>query len=208
MSEVTDEVLDILEKHPWEETVPRLVLHALHKMKRLYWQGVWGGPAPGGVEAEDLVQKSVEKVLSGKRSWDSSAQPDFFNYLKGVVDSEISHLVEEWENRFLRRETVLEGESGANEGFFTKVPCSNPGPEEVLLEKERERLSEQFFWEFFDYLKETPLLQKLLECISEGIDKRSEIAKKIGIPTKEYDNQKKQIQRRYRSFKEKKCGVK
>lgn len=211
MTEITDEVLDLLEKHPWDDTIPRLVYYVLKKMKRLYWQGIFGGPAPGGVEAQDVVQKSIEKVFTGRRSWNPDTHPDLFDYLESVIDSEISHLAEEWENRIFRREEWLPGtaeEKEKDDDPFDRLQSSNPGPEKILLEKEKEKLSEQLFWEFYESLAEHPKLQKILECISEGAIKRSEIAKATEVSTKEFDNLKKQLQRRLRSFIDSRQGEK
>ncbi len=205
MSGLSDEALDILSSHPWEESIPRLVQHAIGKMKRLYWQGVFGGPTPGGVEAQDLVLGSIKKVLDGTRAWDPHSQPDLFLYLKSVIDSEVNHLADSWENQHVFREATLSGkldDEGNVAEFWNLLDCPNTDPEVALLEKERERLSEEFFWAFYEFLEGTPLLQTILECIAEGLDKRSEIAGKMGISVKEFDNLKKQLQRRLKSFQD------
>lgn len=209
MPEMTEDALARISEHPWEETIPRLVRHALQKMRRHFWQGIFGGPTPGGKEAQDLVMGSITKVVEGERFWDPEDQPDLFFFLKSVVDSEISHLVEGFENRRVFREAALSnkgGEEGEMPGFWETVSCPNPGPEAVLLHKERERLSERFFWGFYEHLSDSPILQKMLECILEGCVKRAEIAEGMGIPVKEFDNLKKQVQRRLKSFQEQGSG--
>ncbi len=209
MPELSEEAWALISEHSWDETLSKLVLHAFHKMRRHFWQGVFGGPAPKGKDAEDLVMESITKVIEGDRSWDPVEQPDLFLYLKSVVDSKISHLVEGWENRHCFREAALSGgENGEGDrpGFWDTVVCTNPSPEAALLLDEREQLSERFFWGFYEFLDESPKLQKMLECISEGCFKRAEIAEKMGVPVKEFDNLKKQIQRRLKSFQEQGSG--
>lgn len=211
VAELTDKELGLLSEHPWDDTIPRLVHHASRKMKRLFWQGIFGGTAPGGKEAKDLVMEAIRKVFEGDRSWTPEDHPDIFLFLKAVIDSDISHLVEGWENRHLFREATLSGKDkreGERPGFLDTVSCPNPGPEVALLNKEMERFSEKFFWGFYEELDGSPNLQKMLECISEGFFKRTDISEKMGIPVKEFDNIKKQIQRRLKSFQEKETGGK
>lgn len=209
MADVADDVLKLLASHPWGETVPRLTKYALEKMRRRYWQGVFGGPAPGGAEAKDIAQASIEKVLKGQREWDPVRQPDLYEHLRGIVDSEISHLVESWENQNLLSEAALSPKADAERGtpsVLNDCPSPELSPEAALLEKERERLSEEFFWDFFEFLAENPLLQAILECLMEGIDKRSDIAAKMAIKTKEFDNLKKQLRRKLKAFQEQRAG--
>jgi len=209
MAEVSDEILDLLISHPWDDTVPRLVWHATRKMRLLYWQGLWGGPAPGGVEAADIVQRTIQKVFSGDRRWDPDWHESLFDYLVGVIDSEVSHLVESWENKYLFKEAVLPEYPDVQWETFSYWDClcfPGPSPETILMEKERQRLSEKFYKEFYDFLEESPPLQTLVECIAEGLEKRSDIAARMDIDVREFDNYKKQLRRRLRSFQEQEAG--
>lgn len=205
MPEISRDALDLIEQHPWDETIPRLVLHASRKMKKLFWQGIFGGPAPRGQEAKDLVMDCIITVIEGERSWDPAGYPDLYLFLKSVLDSKINHLAEGWENRHFFSEAALsgrEGESGERPAFLNTIACQNPGPEALLLLKEREQLGERFIWAFYEELNECPMLQKMLECVLEGCFKRAEIAERMGVPVKEFDNLKKQIRRRLKSFQE------
>lgn len=209
MAEVSDEVLNLMASHPWDESIPRLARYALGKMRKLFWQGILGGPAPSGIEAKDVVHISIEKILNGDRAWDPHSQENLFKHLISVIDSEISHLIDGWENRHFFREAVLSGRpnsDGKTAEFWNTVSCPNSGPEEILLDRERERLSEEFFWKFYEFIADTPLLQTILECLAEGIEKRADIAESMGIKAKEFDNLKKQLQRRLKSFQEIKNG--
>jgi hypothetical protein len=209
MAEVSDEVLNLLASHPWGETIPRLARYAFWKMRKLFWQGILGGPAPSGIEPKDLVHISIEKILNGDRTWDPRSQENLYKHLTSVIDSEISHLIDGWENRHIFREAVLSGRpnsDGKTAEFWDNVSCPNPDPEEILLAKERERLGEHFFWKFYEFIADTPLLQTILECLTEGVEKRAEIAASMGIQVKEFDNLKKQLQRRLKAFQELKNG--
>ncbi|MFQ6758107.1 MAG: hypothetical protein D9V46_03715 [Deltaproteobacteria bacterium] len=209
MAEVSDEVLNLMASHPWDESIPRLTRYAFGKMRKLFWQGILGGPAPSGIEAKDIVLISIEKIMNGDRTWDPRSQENLYKHLTSVIDSEISHLINSWENRHFFREAVLSGRpnsDGKTAEFWDNVSCPNSGPEDILIDRERERLSENFFWKFYEFIADTPLLQAILERITEGDKKRADIAASMGIKVKEFDNLKKQLQRRLKSFQEIKNG--
>src|SRR4051812_49405967 len=89
----------------WEELTERLTLHAHYKMAGLTWRGLKlskGGSIPKGFEPEDIAQRAILAVVEGKRAC-STAQMStferFLEFLTGVVDSYISHLVTSAENK-------------------------------------------------------------------------------------------------------------
>lgn len=206
MAEISDEVLDLLENHPWEDTIARLVSYALGKMRRRYWLGVLNGSAPSGVEAKDIVMGSIAKVFEGERNWDPEAQPDLFAYLKGVVDSTINHLAEGWENsHFNSNKSISEGADNEIE-FLNTVPDFAPTVEEELIAKELEAESEKFFWDFYENLDDQPKLLKILDGLSEGYIKRADLARYADLSVREFDNLKKQLRRRLKSFQEARSG--
>jgi hypothetical protein len=56
MTEIPIDVRVLLEKHAWNESIPRLLRHANNKIQRRRWRGSFGGNPPGGIEADDVVQ--------------------------------------------------------------------------------------------------------------------------------------------------------
>lgn len=208
-SNTTEQSLEFFESQPWEEIIPRLLAHASKKSKRLFWRGVYGGPLPEGKDISDLVQQAIEKTLCGQREWDTDAYPDLFSYLKSVVDSELNHLADRWDNKNIRRDTisVQVGDCGDEEQEVSLIEnhrSSSPHPEEMYLLREEEDRCEKFFWGFYEYLEGKPLLQKIVECIWDDVEKRADIASRLGVPVNEIDNAKKQLQRRldeYRKLK-------
>ncbi|MDD5286787.1 MAG: hypothetical protein PHD54_13105 [Desulfuromonadaceae bacterium] len=204
-----DRVLDLLNQHPWEVTIPKLEAHALNKSRRLFWRSIYGGHLPGGKEVVDLVQQSIEKVLYDQRKWDPDANPDLFIYLKGIVDSDINHLADSEDNKLTRSETKLV--SGADcEGdeteisFFDLKPSDLPSPVEILLQEEEEDLAYKFFWGFHESLSDKPRLQKIVECILDDVDKPADIAQKLGEHVNDIYNARKQLQRRLEEYRNKK----
>ena len=102
-------VLKRLDEELTQEMYDRLVLHAQHKVQRLFWQGgIYGAPLPEGLEPDDIVLRMVRRVLRGaregpgkdRRCWDE--QGDLYKYLAGAVDSEVSNLVNAKANQLLR----------------------------------------------------------------------------------------------------------
>ena len=109
---------------------------------------------PAGKTPEDLVQESVEKVLSGERRWNPRKQPDLLAHLKSVVDSVVNHLAECKEHALVKRFPVTpeaadaafpEGASGDPPGIDRAAlteglvgPPPPPSPEEALLMEERD----------------------------------------------------------------------
>lgn len=202
----TGQSLEFLESQPWEEVIPRLLVYASKKSKRLFWRGVYGGHLPEGNEIIDLVQEAVEKVLTGQRNWNTEVYPDLFSYLKSVVDSELSHLADRLDNKHVRRDTVTvqAGDCGEDEQEVSLIgshPTPSPHPEEAYLLREEEDRCEKFFWGFYESLEGKPFLQKIVECIWDDVVKRAEIASKLGVPASEVDNARKQLQRRLDEYR-------
>ena len=95
-----------LSDNEWNDLVDRLTLYAHCRFARLIWRGVpWhrGGSAPGAAQPSDIAADAIVSVINDERIWDREKYPDFFDFLKGVVDSRVSHLVRSVENRKLGR---------------------------------------------------------------------------------------------------------
>lgn len=203
-----NQALNLLDQHPWEETIPKLIAYASKKSRRLFWRSIYGGHLPEGKEVVDIVQQAIEKVLSGQRNWDPDANPDFFMYLKGIVDSDLNHLADSEENRLTRSETKLVSgtncEGDQNEiSFFDLKPSEQPNPVEALLQLENEDLAYKFVWDFHESLADKPRLQKIVECMLDDIDKPADIAEQMGENVNEIYNARKQLQRRLGEYRNK-----
>ncbi len=201
----TKQVIELLEAHPWDETIPKLFAHALRKSRRLFWRGIRGGPLPKGNEIQDLVSEAIEKVLTGQRKWDPDTNPDLFLLLRSVVDSDINHLKDCWENGAIRSEstTIVRGSDGSGEhetSVFDKTPCPLATPEQEVFQKEEEARCEAFFWGFYETLSEKPTLQQIVECIYDDTPKPADIAQRLGVPVNDIYNAKKQLSRRLKEY--------
>lgn len=154
----------------------------------------------------DLVNLAIEKVLSGKRQWDVCACPDFFLFLRGIVDSDLNHLAEKPENKLVMADTLPSQLTDCDDceqeiSIILMVPSDTPNPEEMLLLKEDEVRCEKFYWGFYESLADKPFLQKVVECIWDEVEKPAEIAERVNVPVGEIYNARKQLQRRLDEYR-------
>ena len=192
IGEIPADVRQLLDEHPWEETTARLLRHAQNKIRRLTWRGSWGGVPPGGIQPDDIVHEVYEKVLAGTRKWEPAKQPDLFEYLRDQVDSEISNLVTSSDNKRVRAEGNL------RPGVLEKV--DEESPEEILLDKERKRESDEFVLGFMEFLEGQPELQQIVEAIVGGVEKRAELATHLHTTVEQIDSCKKRLKRRLEEY--------
>lgn len=171
-----------LTEDQWQELLERLTWHAQQKYLRLVWQGVpaaIGGVAPGGVEPGDVAAQAIIDVIEGRRTWKRAAKPEFLDFLKGVVDSKLSHLARGRDNRFVRAAPPAE--------FF---PSRDPPPEDVAAEgEELERLQGIIL----SAIEDDPLAHQVLECLEAGITKPARMAARIGVDVGEIYNAQRRL---------------
>jgi hypothetical protein len=178
------------------------VYYALGKARRLYWRGIKDGTMPDGNEAIDIVDQAIEDVLSGRRAWHPTKQPALFAHLRSTVDSKLSHLVKSKENRRVRAISPPTDDGNPSEPSLPRRPGDTAvSPPDILMQAEEERLAEEFFWGFYELLDGEPILQKIVECIVDGIDKPAEVAAQVGVPRREIYNARKTLQRRLSDYR-------
>ena len=171
-------MLPNLSDEEWDDICKRLVLHAHFRMKQRSWRGVpmsQGGVAPGAVEADDIASAALTDVLQGRRPWNGDSYPIFFDFLKSVVDSKISHLASSVQNRVERR--------GDGEQFSQLMARENVSDEADF----RKVLTEA--------IHKDELGAQIFECIAEGIERPAEIATKLGINVNDVYNAQKRLRR-------------
>ncbi len=178
----------------WTELVERLTLHASWKLLRLYWRGIMGsrgGTVPGGVEPTDLASAAIVDVLEGTRVWDSQAQPDFLRYLRSVVDSKVSHLVQEVENQKSRR---IAPPGSAEEGAKAHGAAGRESdPTEVVQNHEA---ADSFRALVFKAVEGDDLAYQVFECLDAEYTKPTEMAELLGVPVTDVNNAQKRLRRK------------
>ncbi len=112
----------------WKETVEKLTIYAYHKTLRLHWETP-SGTLSKGYEPKDLAFGAIGKVLSGERKWEP-ARHDLLTFLKSVVDSMTSHLVQSPDNfRRTRNSRQLED-------TLSRMPTAIANPEQAAVVSE------------------------------------------------------------------------
>jgi DNA-directed RNA polymerase specialized sigma24 family protein len=169
----------------------RLTLHADRKLARLRWRGVQGGPPPGGVRAEDIASDAITAVIAGTRGWDQTSQPDLLKYLRSVVDSMISKLVNSLDNRRTRRL----GPPGGSDESSSAYEAGGREPDPAELASSREA-AEAFRAPIVEALKGDDVAYQVFECLEADITKPADIAAYLGLPVAEVNNAQKRLRRK------------
>jgi hypothetical protein len=145
----------------------------------------------------DIAREAITRLFEGNRDWDPEKDPDVLQYLKGVVDSLISALVESAEVREVRV-SLLYGETDDSaevspQGAPTVVESTflhHAPPSPVLVAQENE-LQERIL----TAVAGDDSLELLVLCLAEGHTKRTDIARELGESVDEVTNLKKRLQR-------------
>lgn len=189
------------------EFLERLTHYALAKLGQKWWRGVWNGKIPGGVQAEDLAISAIEALLigdpnQGGRSWNPDKDPDLMKFLRDIIDSKASHLVERAENSRECEPHPAEGESLSD--FLDRKRDHRTLPaESSQVSSDDEAENERLFFALLDEVKGDPLLPQILECEWDGISRRAEIATKLGVDANAITQAKKRLERILPQFREK-----
>jgi DNA-directed RNA polymerase specialized sigma24 family protein len=93
LSPAVAERLREIDDETWGDMYLELLDFARYKKRRLdYVKG--GGELPLGRKPEDLVQDAIKRLFEGDRQWDPDKDPDLCDYLKSVISSIVSGLLE------------------------------------------------------------------------------------------------------------------
>ena len=194
MPPVSPHVRALLEHHPWDQTIQRLLYYTLGRIRGRTWRGLRDGPMPEGKEVEDIVSQAIEDVLSGQRAWNPTLHPDLFVHLQRIVDSRLSHLGTGAENR----RTV----SGFPPSLDIEASCRcDVLPSDTLIQAEEDQLAEEFLRGFECFLGNDSLLQRIVRCIVDGVDKPASIAAHLGVTVEQIYAARRRLQRKWRSYR-------
>jgi hypothetical protein len=118
-----------------EATLRRMAAYARGLLRKRIWRGERGGPAPGGVNHEDLVYEVVLQLMDGVRRYDPNL--DLAENLRRGIASRVSALCTRAENSVLRLVAVdgngyqIASEGGSNPEYNELVDRIH----EALLER-------------------------------------------------------------------------
>lgn len=174
----------------WKAIVSRLTLYADNKLKRRVWRGIsgrLGGSPAGGICPEDLAAEAVVDLLEGRRVWDANQKPELIDFLRDVVDSKISHLVNSKENRIGRQLDGSMTDAEVTAVFLDPSLLDRPVDEKVSDAEQVARLCESIRMELAD----DDVATQLFRCCLDGVSKPAEMAVILELPVKTiYDAQK------------------
>lgn len=176
-----------LEEANWEEVALRLTDHALRKIRRLRWRtGSWQR-IPGGAMAEDFANEAIALLLSGERDWDPSNCPDLLTWLRGVVDSLVSHLVESEEHHRSQQFPRSEGGQDLEELLRRADPAEATAVHLVPVQVDQEthlaerQVAEQLIGALFEEISGDKELEAMLDSLMDGCEKPRDIAVRTGM---------------------------
>jgi len=188
-----------LEETDWEAVGVELAGHAAFRARNLTWRTGDRLELARGFNPVDVAQEAILKVLDGSRDWDPKRGP-LIPYLKGVVDSLISHLADSADNQIQVR--LPEGEDGEevsdrlefeaprndNHGWLTKPP---PRPDGGVSGDADGRVDK-----LFAAVSDKKELMDVVEAVMELDDpKPAAIAEQLGVPVKDINNRLKRLRR-------------
>jgi hypothetical protein len=165
--------------------------HADRKMRRLSWRGVrfvCGANAPGGCGAEDVVQTAVHRYLCGDRNWNRERYPALADFLKSVIDSIVSQLVNQAENKVSSPFPQVSRQNG----HVTAWDAPDPKASVLATVVDRE-LAARANDAIQLVLAGDEEARKVWGCITAGITKPREIAEMEDLDVKRVNNVKKRL---------------
>jgi DNA-directed RNA polymerase specialized sigma24 family protein len=174
----------------WEDLVPRLLLLAMSRLRRMTWRGDRRGPPPGASEAEDFVNDAISKTIAGLRVWNPAACT-LFQHLAGVIVSDISHAAESSENRLTLRATADDLDDGPAFDIGDEVPDQ----ETVALWRSEQR-------QLLEHLERIDMgLRRMAELmLVEDMQETVDLSRALGIPPTEVANRRKRLKRAVRGY--------
>jgi len=193
MKKNTDTTFYALENQDWELISSKLLKYTKAKINQIHWY-TGHGEAPKGIQAEDIVQEAIYKVLNGERRWNPQQYPDLLTFLKSIIRSEISHLLKSWDHQHVISTEKIEMKMDKENLAET--------PEEILINAERKKHLHQYKEKLFELAKDDEEVFFILDCYENDIWKPREIANKLGVQTDKVYNALKRLKRMLKKIEE------
>lgn len=186
-----------LEEVNWISIYPRLVRHALYRVRGRYWRRNDGENLAKGFVPEDIAQQAIHDLFGGIRTWDPNKDTDLLTFLKySVIDSIVDGLARSGDNLITGRfpesmnddGVVLEPTNVASPDakHATSLLRVNPTPENILEETQeaegREREAKVIVNAILDAARGDEEVMAILEYTMEGVKEPRFIAKSLGVP--------------------------
>jgi len=173
-----------------KEYLRRLTLCAGWYFAAYGWgaHGRWAGP--GGVTPDDVAAEAILKLLNGDRRYNPSDGPDIMVFLRNTVRSMVSHIADEPATT-RRRPFPQVRSDDADDPKDVEPEGDEPEPFENAVKNEAvRRLKAAAAQEKDD------LVERIVECVAEGIAKPAEIAVLLDVDIKVINNAQKRLRRK------------
>ena len=174
----------------------RLTIYARRIFARLGWwhNGIF--ESPRGHKPEEIAAEAIVKMIEGTRVYNAQKCPDITQFLRGIVKSDISHIIDSPD--FTRRVTSEEKEPHGR----------NIDPLQICIEKEQITIDKKTVQQveaiLEKYFSEDKIVIGICDCYKADIYKRSELAEYLEVDVKEIDNAQKDSEEKWTSIFQKK----
>lgn len=160
------------------------------------WRGAYvarGGSVPGGYEPEDFALDAFQKALDDEdgRTWNRATYPTLEGFLRSIINSDISHLVNSIDNAQGRRLSAPSGKDETVRAY--EVPGTEDDPLQIVVDRDRQQ---SFQAEAMKELDGDEFLIELLKCLDAEITEPSELAILMGKTVDDINNGKKRLRRK------------
>jgi hypothetical protein len=190
----------------WEELTKRLMAYTFCLLRGRHWRCVSNGVPPDGFNTDAIVAQAFGELFAGS-GWEPKGNP----YTRQELEYELKRLALNLVRRLERRkENVLtlnepdltHGEDTSDELFFDNFAGNSPVPDGELERKEAKARLQQFQIEFITFLGPEKLPRQVFDCVCEGLTKRDEQAKRLGVSPQDITNARKRLDRKLDKFAE------
>ena len=195
---VKAEVFCKLQEADWKTIGTQLTAYATWKAKKFTWRTGGKKDLATGLQAVDIAQTAIGKVINGERGWDPQ-RGDLLPYLKGVVDSLMSHMATGADNKLQTR--IAEDEAEKQLLDRAQFQAAQHDDFELLSSHQKTLVtnsdgkSERVAELFAAVDGEADLIAVLDVVMDSGETKPATIAAELGIEVTEVYNRLKRLRR-------------
>jgi hypothetical protein len=175
-------LVDRLSDGDWRSLVLQLGRYALQRSRRFYWRTGNSGELPDGEVTESIVSKALVLWLTGRRRWNLAEYADLQGFLKGVIDSLLSHTANGHDNRAVPADEEI-------------LPVRQATPESDLLRQERAAEADRTLSEIVRRSQQDAVVIDIIDAMRNGAATRRDIVKVTGRPAAVIDNGLKRLRR-------------
>lgn len=184
------EVRNQIKEANWPRIVRELAVYVTKRVRMTFCVSDSSNMLPEGLSIEDIVQESIKRFFNEDRNWDPTSV-DLLPLLKGTARSIIGNLPTSGDNRFVKRNIVIEENETEDEKFSKMKDQSTENttkslrnPEQLLFEKRDQQIIIQAYHYLLKQAEGNDDYESVILAICDGFDKPAEISDQTGIELK------------------------